>query len=164
MDKSQLMQLQMMEQEANQIEQQLQLIEQHTSDLNSLKIGLDELEKTDKKEILANIGKGIYINAEIKNKELLVEVGDKNLVKKTIPETKKIVESQIAKLTDAKQEMMQRIESLGLEMNEIIRTIDYSQDKSHKHKPEYEKECNCGDDCDCSDEECECEEDCECEK
>ncbi len=115
-----LIQLQMMEQEARQLEQQLQLITQHLEDMEQLKSGLDELEKSENKEILANIGKGIYIPAEIKNKELLVEIGNKNLVKKTIPEAKEIIDEQVKKLIVAKQEILGRVEILQTEMSNVL--------------------------------------------
>ena len=80
------------EQETGQLEQQLQIVEQHISDMQKINSGLDEIAKSEDKEILANIGKGIYIPAQIKSKDLIVEIGSKNFVKKTIPETKKIIE------------------------------------------------------------------------
>jgi len=119
-NQEQMIQLQMMGQEAQQLEQQLQLIEQHLADMRKLNEGLDELEKTDNKEILANIGKGIYIPAEIKSKELLVEIGGKNLVKKSVPEAKEIIDEQIKKLVMAKQEIMSRVQDLQTEMNNVL--------------------------------------------
>ena len=124
MNQEQLIQLQMIEQEANQLDQQLQLIEQHLVEMQQLKTGLDELEQTDKKEILANIGKGIYVPAEIKSKELTVEVGNKNFVKKSIPETKKIIEEQIKKLSSAKQQIVEKVDELRGQMNKLIEFVE----------------------------------------
>ena len=125
-----IMQLQMMGQEAQQLEQQLQLIEQHLTDMEKLNNGLDELEKTDNKEILANIGKVIYIPAEIKSKELLVEIGNKNLVKKSVPEAKEIIDEQIKKLISAKQQIIERVEALQMEMSNLMQ----SQSKENVEK------------------------------
>jgi len=119
-NQEQIIQLQMIEQEAQQLEQQLQLITQHLEDMKKLKTDLDELKKSEDKEILANIGKGIYIPAEIKSKELLVEIGRKNLVKKTIPEAKEIIDEQVGKLIIAKEEIMNKIKSLQIEMNNLL--------------------------------------------
>jgi len=117
----QLIQLQMIEQEANQLEQQLQLIEQNLVEIQQLKASLNELNESKEKKILANIGRGIYIPAEIKSKELLVEVGGKNFVKKSVLETKEIIEGQIGKLNSAKQEIMERIEGLQGQMNGVMK-------------------------------------------
>jgi len=122
MEQEKLIQLQMIEQEAGQLEQQSQLIEQHFTEMQNLLIGLNELETTDKKEILANIGKGIYIPAEIKSKVLTVEVGKGNFVKKSILETREIVEKQIEKLSSVKQQIADKIEDLQAEMNELIKS------------------------------------------
>tara|TARA_Y100000310_G_C20181162_1_gene578193 strand:+ start:155 stop:526 length:372 start_codon:yes stop_codon:yes gene_type:complete len=119
-NKEKMMQLQMLEQEAGQLDQQVQMIEQHLVDMVNLKDGLDELEKPESKEILANLGKGIYIPAEIKDKKLFVEIGQKNVVKKTIPEAKKIIEEQVKKLNVAKQQVMERVESLQIEMTSLM--------------------------------------------
>ena len=120
MDQQQLIQIQMMEQEANQLNQQLQLIEQHLKEMQKLKEGLDELEITEEKDILANIGRGIYIPAKITDKNLIVEVGKGNLVKKTIPETKKIIEEQLTRLVSAKNQVDERINSLQTEMMSMM--------------------------------------------
>ena len=120
MNQEQLIQLQVIEQEANQLEQQLQLIEQNLAEMQELSSGLNELENSGEKDVLANIGKGIYIPAEIKSKELIVEVGNKNFVKKTIPETKKIIEEQIEKLNSAKQQIVDKVDELQGQMNGLI--------------------------------------------
>ena len=122
MDQEQLIQLQVIEQEAQQLEQQLQLVEQSLIEMQNLSSSLDELEKTDKKEILANIGRGIYIPAEIKDKNLTVEVGNKIFVKKSIPETKKIIEDQVEKLGSVREQISDRIEDLRQEVNQLMKS------------------------------------------
>src|SRR3989344_5471933 len=119
MNQEQLIQLQIIEQEAQQLEQQSQIIEQNIIEMQNLNNSLEELEKTDKKEILANIGRGIYIPAEIKDKNLTVEVGNKVFVKKSIPETKKIVEEQIEKLDEAREQIKDRLDDLREEVDQF---------------------------------------------
>ena len=43
MDQEQIFKLQMFEQEANQINQQLEIVEQNINEMNDLKMSLDEL-------------------------------------------------------------------------------------------------------------------------
>ncbi len=135
MNQEQLIQLQVIEQEAQQLEQQLQLIEQSLIEMQNLSSSLDELEKTDKKEILANIGRGIYIPAEIKSKTLTVEVGNKVFVKKSIPETKEIIEEQVQKLGSAKEQISDRIEDLRNEVNQVMRS-EKTEEKTVKEMKE----------------------------
>ena len=122
MNQEQLIQLQVIEQETQQLEQQLQLIEQSLIEMQNLSSSLDELEKTDKKEIFANIGRGIYIPAEIKDKTLSVEVGNKVFVKKSIPETKEIIEDQVQKLGSVREQISDRIEDLRTEVNQLMKS------------------------------------------
>lgn len=131
MNQEQLIQLQVIEQEAQQLEQQSQLVQQNLVEMQNLSSSLEELEKTDKKEILASIGRGIYIPAEIKDKTLSVEVGNKVFVKKSISETKKIIEDQINKLDEARQQIEERINSLGEEVNQVMKS-EKGEDKEEK--------------------------------
>lgn len=133
MNQEQLIQLQAIEQETQQLEQQLQLVEQSIIEMQSLISSLDEIEKTDKKEIFANIGRGIYIPAEIKDKTLSVEVGNKVFVKKSIPETKEIIEDQMQKLGSAREQISDRIEDLRQEVNQLIKS-EKSDEKKKKEE------------------------------
>jgi len=134
MDQQQIIQIQMMEQEANQLNQQLQLIEQHLKEMQKLQEGLDELENSEEKDILANIGKGIYIPAKITDKTLIVEVGKGNLVKKSIGETKAIVQDQLIKLISAKQQLNERLNSLQTEMMSMMQVMQGQQLKENSEK------------------------------
>jgi prefoldin alpha subunit len=137
MDQQQIMQIQMMEQEAQQLNQQLQLIEQNVSEMQELELSLEELNKEDSKEILSNLGKGIYIPVEIKDKKLIVEVGKKNFVKKTIPQAKEIITDQLKKLITAKAQTMERLEALQTEINglmEVLQKQNSEEVKSERKK------------------------------
>jgi len=79
--------LAMFEQQIRQMQEQLQAIEQGMNELNILNLGLDELKGKEEKEIFAPIGRGIFVKSKILSEELIVDVGNKKLVKKTIPET-----------------------------------------------------------------------------
>lgn len=147
MNQEQLIQLQMIEQESQQLEQQTQLIEQNIIEMQALSSSLEEIEKTDKKDILANIGRGIYIPAEIKDKTLTVEVGNKIFVKKSIKETKEIVEEQIEKLNAAREQISDRIEDLRREVDELIARKEDSKGSCNEEGCECEEDC--GDECKC---------------
>ena len=134
MDQQQIMQIQMMEQEGQQLNQQLQLIEQNVLDMQELEISLDEINKDENNEILANLGKGIYIPVEIKDKKLIVEVGKKNFVKKTIPQAKEIIKNQLEKLVAAKAQTMERLEALQTEINGLMEVIQKQNSEETKTK------------------------------
>ncbi|MFH1359039.1 MAG: prefoldin subunit alpha [archaeon] len=124
MNQESIIKIQMMEQEANHFNEQLQMIEQNIKEMQDLKASLEEIDKKENKEILANIGKKIYIPVEIKDKNLIVEVGRGHYVKKTVGDTSKVVEEQINKLSDGKIQIMTRLEELQNEMMNLIGEIE----------------------------------------
>ncbi len=112
--------LSMFEQQIQQLQQQLQSIEQALTEITSLNFGLDELINSTGKEILAPIGKGIFAKTKLLSEELTVDVGGKNFVKKSIPETKKIIEKQIKKLEEVKIELNNNLKKTGEEFMKLM--------------------------------------------
>ena len=129
MNQEQLIKIQLMEQEVNQLNQQLQLIEENIREFGELISSLNEIENNKNKDILANLGKRVYLPVEIKDNNLIVDVGKGNFVKKTISETKEIANNQTEKLTEIKQEIMKRLEVLQEEINNLIVEIEREQSK-----------------------------------
>ena len=105
-----MIRLNMLEQDAKQIEQQI-------AELQNLKIALGEIEKAkEKDEILASLGKNIFVKMALLSKDLLVNVGAKTVVKKSIPETKKLVENDIAKLSELKDKIAVEFQGIVQEL------------------------------------------------
>ena len=129
MNQEQLIRIQLMEQEVNQLNQQLQLIEENIREFGELISSLNEIENNKNKDILTNLGKRVYLPVEIKDNKLIVDVGKRNFVKKTISETKEIANNQTEKLTETKQEIIERLEILQEEINNLIVEIEKEQNK-----------------------------------
>jgi len=145
MDQGEIIKVQMMEQEVNQLNEQLKVVEQNVVELGSLNESLDELGKG--KEIFANLGKKIFIPVEIKEDKLVVDIGKDNFVKKSIPDTKAIVENQMTGLMEVKGQVMGRLQGLEAEMGELIMKIqkehmaeqvggghDHGSEDGHSHE------------------------------
>jgi len=123
MDKNseELMQkLSVYEQQIQELQQQLEAVEQAIIDMNSLFLGLDELAGSKEKEILAPIGRGIFVKTKLISEDLTVDVGGKNFVKKSIPETKKLISNQIKKLEEVKKELNENLEEINKELTEVF--------------------------------------------
>jgi prefoldin alpha subunit len=101
-------------------------------DLNSLNLGLDELVGGTGKEIFAPFGKGIFVRAKLISEELNVDVGNGNFVKKSIPETKELIEEQLKKLEGIRKELEQNLEAIGGEIEKIMKET-HEKEKTHKH-------------------------------
>ncbi len=115
-----LMKLSIFEQQINQMQQQLQAIEQGLIDLETLNMGLDDLKNSKGKEIMAPVGRGIFIKAKVESEDLLVDIGEGNIVTKNIEETKKILGKQSKKLSEVKFELQSSMETMGREMEKIV--------------------------------------------
>ncbi|MFA5953766.1 MAG: prefoldin subunit alpha [Candidatus Pacearchaeota archaeon] len=151
MNESELqMKFSIFEQQIMQIQQQLQILEETILDLSRLNNDLDELKGKIGKEILSQVGRGIFVKTNLISEELIVDVGDKNFVKKSIPETKKIISEQIEKLNISRDNLEQELKKINSELTKLI--LEYQEEHEHEHT----HECDCDEDCDCSDEECKC--------
>ena len=115
--------LNFLEQKIHQFQQQMRNIEEGISETELLKKGFDELKGSEGKEIFSPIGKGIFIKSKILSEELIVDIGGKNFVKKTISETKKILDEEIKRLKDIKDELESYLKKAYEEVQEIIREV-----------------------------------------
>ena len=115
-----LLGLQMLEQQANQFEEQLTAIDQQITELTSLKNNITSFEKSDEKDIFNEFGRGIFIKAHIEKKEFLVDVGSKIMVKKSAKEIKEIIDNQIKRFEEIKPQIAKRIEQVNEELNKLI--------------------------------------------
>jgi len=126
--------LSMFEQQIRQLQQQLEAVEQGVVEMNSLNTGLDELVGKKGKEIFAPIGRGIFARAKLESEDLNVDVGGGNFVKKSIPETKKIIEEQIKKLGNVKKELEEALEKLGGELRKVMEEGRKEEEKKGKEE------------------------------
>jgi len=119
-EQEKIMRMAMMEQEARQIEQQLQILDQQIIEMQLLKLHIEELSKgNEKKEILANLGRNIFVEAETKSNEFFVDVGAKTILKKDIKETLEIIEKDIHQLTSGRDSIMHELEKIANQINGI---------------------------------------------
>lgn len=145
-DQELMFKFQMFEQQIQAIQQQMQAIEQGIIEMTTLNEGLSNLEGKKDSDILAPIGRGIFVNAKLLSEELLVDVGDKTFVKKSIPNTKKIIENQIAKLSEVKDDLDKNLEEINQELTKTFL----------EHQAKNKDKCSC-EDCSCDDsDECDC--------
>jgi len=125
-----LFRLSIFEQQMQQLQQQLQEVERGIIEIDFLNKGLDELADGVDKEVYAPIGRGIFAKTKLVSEKLLVDVGDRNLVTKSIPETKKIIENQIKKLEEVKKELSNSMEEVNQQIVEIVMSVRESENKN----------------------------------
>ena len=115
-----LIKLSMLEQQANEQAEKIQAIDNQISELESLKLSLREIDKSKGKEMLAPLGRGIFIKTEIKDERLFVNVGNKTIVKKTPMETEEIIESQIKEMQEVKHHLMHNIQEINHQLQSLV--------------------------------------------
>jgi len=115
-----LIKLSMLEQQANEQAEKIQAIDNQISELESLKLSLRKMEKSKGKEMLAPLGRGIFIKTEIKDERLFVNVGNKTIVKKTPRETEEIIESQINEMEGIKHHLMHNIQQINQQLQSLF--------------------------------------------
>jgi len=119
-----LFKLSLFEQQINQLQQQLQSVERGIIDLSSLELELDDLKGSNGKEILAPVGRGIFAKAKLLSEDLIMDVGGKNFVKKTIPETQDIIKGQIKKLEQIKSQLQKNSDEISREAEKLIKDLN----------------------------------------
>ena len=109
-----------LEQQIQQTQDQLKAVEDTIGELKILNSGLDNLIGSKNKETFSNVGRGIYIKTKILSENLLVDIGNKKLVKKSVPETKEIIKEQIKKLEEIQEQLEKSMEDINQELTKTF--------------------------------------------
>jgi prefoldin alpha subunit len=126
--------LQTLEAEANQLGEQLKIIDQQVREMNNLKENVEVIGNSKDEEIFAELGKGIFIKAKLQGGDFLVDVGEKVFVPKNLKEINSVIDDQIGKFSNLKDEISHRIEEINNELNLIIESVRNSQEKPKAKK------------------------------
>ena len=124
MNEQEIFQASKLERKHQELEQNLQLIENQIQELEQFKEDIEFLIKSEKKESLSSIGKGVFIRSRIEDKkDLFVEVGTGIVVKKTPEQTQKVVENQIKRLKETRIQIISQLEIYHYSLQELISKI-----------------------------------------
>ena len=121
-----LIKLSMFEQQARQIEGQVQQVDEQVQGLEVLSINLSELKQGKGKEILAPIGKGIFVRSELKEDKFILGIGSGVFVKKNAEQARAIVEKQVLKLKNLRTELITEISKINEQLDNIINSAQKS--------------------------------------
>ena len=105
---------------SNEIEEKTGFVEQEINEMEKFEKAVSEIESSKENEILASIGKGVFIKSEIKERKLFIDVGKGIFVRKDISEAKEIVENQIKRLVEMKKELDNQSFLIENEMRRLI--------------------------------------------
>jgi prefoldin alpha subunit len=133
--------LQLFEQQIIYFQEQINFIDQALIEMSGLKQILDEIKNKKEQEILSPIGRGVFVKAKIISDEILVDIGNKNIVTKTIPEAKELIEEQINKIEENRKKLEEELKNIEKQMETFF--MENQKDFRHNHKCECENEENC---------------------
>ena len=115
-----LFKLSLIEQRSQEIKQQIEAVDNQVSELESMKSCFKNIENSKNKEMLANLGRGVFIKTKIDDEKLFVNVGSKIVVRKTPEEACKIIDKQIKEMNELKDEFVHNLEHLNSELSELV--------------------------------------------
>ncbi|PIN94029.1 prefoldin subunit alpha [Candidatus Pacearchaeota archaeon CG10_big_fil_rev_8_21_14_0_10_31_24] len=120
-------QAQELERYTAELEEHIKFLENQIQELEQFAERLTLLNKSTEKNILSSIGKGVYLPAELKDTNLLVEVGTGVIVKKSPMELKDVVIEQISKLQESKISLISQIGFYTQKIQEIMLEVQNSK-------------------------------------
>ena len=124
MDDELIIKLQETHRQSQEIEEKFKVVEQQLDELQKFASSLEDLGKNSNKEILASLGKGVYIKSDIKDEKLFVDVGSGILVRKSIEESRQVVEEQSKKLNEMKIQLVAENETIAGKMGGLIEKVE----------------------------------------
>lgn len=113
-EQNKYIQLQVVDQQARQLQQYLQTFDQQLLEIRSVITSLNELAKLKKGDsILAPIANGIFVKAKLENnQEVRVNVGNNTVVTKTIESAVKMLEGQEAEINQYRSDVLAKFDEL----------------------------------------------------
>jgi prefoldin alpha subunit len=101
-----MMRASLIEKHLQELNDRIDYISQQITELEEFKNNLKFLKDAKNKEMLASLGKGIYLKSSCQDDNFFVNVGAGIVVKKTPEETAEIISSQIKNLHEAKTSLL----------------------------------------------------------
>jgi prefoldin alpha subunit len=129
MDQELMMKLEMTHRQSQEIEEKAGIIDKQINELKVFEQSLIGLKDTEEKEMLASLGKGVFVKSDIKDKELFVEVGAGYLVKKSPEETATVLNGQVARLGEMKMQLEMELERVNGELQQMMGELEKKEEK-----------------------------------
>ena len=113
----QIIEFQMMQQRAEQLDQQLKAVDQQIIEMMDLNDSIGKVSKGS--EMLFPMGKGIYTRSKVEDEKLFINIGSGIIVKRTPSDAVKIIEEQIERLEYVKKEISREFVRVQADMQSI---------------------------------------------
>lgn len=121
--------LQVLVQYVTQLQQQISNLDAQINELQELETALTDINLATKKNpMFASLGSGIFLESELKdNNEVLVNIGQNVIVRKSVPEAKKLIKEQIEQLKLIEKQLESELNNyiaLGRTLEEELSSLE----------------------------------------
>lgn len=127
MNQELIFQASLMQKQAEELETHLEIMQNQIQEMEQIRDSISNLSKSNEKEMLSTLGKGVHLKTELKSKDLYVEVGSGIVVKKTPEETLSVINFQLKKLNEAKLQITGQLDIYRDTLKKIIQDIQKSK-------------------------------------
>ena len=114
----------LVEKHLQELNEKIEYLSQQLLEMEQFSKDISFINNAEGKEILAPVGKGIYLKSSLEGKNLFVNVGSGIVVKKSFEETRAIIESQIRSFHEARNQLMAQLEVYTRFMLETMAAIE----------------------------------------
>lgn len=119
-----IMRASLIEKHLQELNDRIDYLSQQILELEEFKNNFKFLKEAKGKEMLASLGKGIYLKSSCQDDSFFVNAGAGVVVKKTPEETAEIITNQIKKLHEAKTSLLASLEVYQGLMNQTISDLN----------------------------------------
>ncbi len=130
MDQELMLRASFLEQQAKEIEASLELVTRQVTELEQFSDHLSFFQKSKENQMLAPLGKGIYLKTSYESKKLFVEVGSGVVVQKTPEETQEIIEAQLKRLKEIRLQLSEQLQIYTHHLDKTLHDIEQQQPSS----------------------------------
>lgn len=128
MEQALLERVQTLHQESESLEERMTFVDKQVEELTDFLGHLRVLELSKDSSFFSSLGKGVFVESQLRSKRLLIDVGTGVLVKKEIPEVQEIIRGQLEGLRVMRNETQTALERLHTEFEEIIARVEGMKD------------------------------------
>lgn len=115
-----MIQLSLLEQRSEEVRQQIETVEEQAKEMDALKSSLEALDKNKNGEVLANLGRGIFVKTQVGDDQVFLNVGSKTFIRKSFKDAAEIVEKQVSELGEIKHHLMHSLEDINLNLQSLV--------------------------------------------
>jgi len=119
-----MMRASLIEKHLHELNDRADYVSQQIYELEEFKNNLKFLKDAKNKEVLASLGKGLYLKSSCQDNNFFVNVGAGIVLKKTPEETAEIITSQVKNLHEAKTSLLASLEVYQRLMNQAISDLN----------------------------------------